>query len=157
MAIFLSFIVPLFVCSPVFVIFTIKSVNITEDGQIFTLYYMSLSQIGHNDRYLVIVFWLYAVFIKLLTYSLVKTLHRSKERKRMLHSYEVSRTILNEIAKKKLSKAERKTNRTTRLLLAVLFFFLMTELPQGILGLIIGVVGKCFFVGCYQTCGKLWT
>lgn len=41
------------------------------------------------------------------------------------------------------------------MLVAVLFLFLITEFPQGIFGLLIGIRGKCFFLKCYQNLGEL--
>lgn len=41
------------------------------------------------------------------------------------------------------------SDRTTRMLLAVLLLFLITEFPQGLLGLLSGVLGDAFFKSCY--------
>ncbi len=46
-------------------------------------------------------------------------------------------------------------DRTTRMLLAVLLLFLMTEFPQGILGLLSLVLGDGFFKSCYLPLGDL--
>lgn len=40
------------------------------------------------------------------------------------------------------SRIDRRTDRTTMLLVAVLLLFLFTEFPQGILGLLSGIMGK---------------
>lgn len=40
------------------------------------------------------------------------------------------------------SRIDRRTDRTTMLLVAVLLLFLITEFPQGILGLLSGIIGK---------------
>lgn len=39
---------------------------------------------------------------------------------------------------------DRRTDRTTMLLVAVLLLFLLTEFPQGILGLLSGIMGKWY-------------
>lgn len=148
--------------------FTIKSTIIVENvrnvTQNFTPYYLYLSEIGKSEAYLSTIFWIYAVFIKLLpcailaciSYWLIKTLFRAKKRKEILNSYDVCPTILNEKdGKKKPNKAERRADRTTRMLVAVLLLFLITEFPQGIFALKIGIRGKCFFLGCYQTFGAV--
>ncbi|ODM95109.1 Sex peptide receptor [Orchesella cincta] len=44
---------------------------------------------------------------------------------------------------------------TTRMLLAILFLFLITEFPQGLLGLMSGVLGDEFFNSCYIPLGDL--
>ncbi|GLG93091.1 Uncharacterized protein GBIM_00583 [Gryllus bimaculatus] len=49
----------------------------------------------------------------------------------------------------------RQTDRTTRMLLAVLLLFLATELPQGLLGLLSGLHGRTFFEQCYSRLGEL--
>lgn len=41
------------------------------------------------------------------------------------------------------------------LLLAVLILFLVTEFPQGILGLLSGILQKCFLTRCYSLFGEL--
>lgn len=53
------------------------------------------------------------------------------------------------------SKCEKRTDRTTMLLVAVLLLFLITEFPQGILGLLSGILEKCFFIQCYALFGEL--
>lgn len=41
------------------------------------------------------------------------------------------------------------------LLVAVLLLFLITEFPQGILGLLSGISSRCFFVMCYGQFGEM--
>lgn len=53
------------------------------------------------------------------------------------------------------SKCQRRTDRTTMLLVAVLMLFLITEFPQGILGLLSGLMETCFFEKCYQPFGEM--
>lgn len=57
--------------------------------------------------------------------------------------------------KRILSKSERRTDRTTKMLVAVLMLFLITEFPQGILGLLSVVLGRCFFRTCYYLFGEV--
>nr|QRN45483.1 myosuppressin receptor isoform X1 [Carausius morosus] len=52
-------------------------------------------------------------------------------------------------------KSEMKSHRTIRMLVAVLLLFLLTELPQGVLGLLSGILGRCFFHNCYHRFGEL--
>jgi hypothetical protein len=51
-------------------------------------------------------------------------------------------------------KSVKRTDRTTKMLVAVLILFLITELPQGILGLLSIILGKCFFRTCYHLFGE---
>lgn len=53
------------------------------------------------------------------------------------------------------TKTDRRTDRTTTLLVAVLLLFLLTEFPQGILGLLSGILQKCFFTKCYSIFGEI--
>lgn len=53
------------------------------------------------------------------------------------------------------SRCERRSDRTTMLLVAVLLLFLITEFPQGILGLLSGILQKCFFSKCYTLFGSV--
>ncbi|XP_053685341.1 G-protein coupled receptor dmsr-1 [Sabethes cyaneus] len=53
------------------------------------------------------------------------------------------------------TKADRRADRTTTLLVAVLMLFLFTEFPQGILGLLSGILEKCFFKRCYDLFGEV--
>jgi len=41
------------------------------------------------------------------------------------------------------------------MLVAVLLLFLITEFPQGILGLLSVILGRCFFRTCYYLCGEV--
>lgn len=52
-------------------------------------------------------------------------------------------------------QGSEKHDRTTRMLLAVLFLFLLTEFPQGILALLSGILGDAFFSECYGHLGEL--
>jgi thyrotropin-releasing hormone receptor len=100
----------------------------------------------HDGVLYQINFWVHAVLIKLLpcfiltliSAWLIRALYRANNRKKLLKGYNVCQTttIVNGGRKKstKRSKAERRTDRTTKMLVAVLLLFLMTEFPQGILG-----------------------
>lgn len=95
-------------------------------------------------------FWVHAVLIKLLpcliltviSAWLIRTLYRVNTKKKALKGYSacpaeaVTNGNGNVFTRKstKRSKAERRTDRTTKMLVAVLLLFLLTEFPQGILG-----------------------
>ena len=53
------------------------------------------------------------------------------------------------------SSSSSSGDRTTRMLLAVLFLFLLTEFPQGILALLSGILGDDFFNNCYRQLNEL--
>ncbi|GJQ66279.1 hypothetical protein Trydic_g4328 [Trypoxylus dichotomus] len=162
LAIFLSYILPILLCSPTYFAFEIKSTVVEENGKVFILYHTALSMISNNDNYLVFNFWMYAVVIKLipcLTLTvistwLIKTLCKAKKRKQILKAYDNCPLKSGDISKGK-TKAERRADRTTKMLVAVLLLFLITEFPQGIFGLLSGMKGKCFFLKCYQDFGDV--
>lgn len=52
-------------------------------------------------------------------------------------------------------KLKKRMDRTSRIMIAVLLLFLVTEFPQGILGLLSGILGRCFFRTCYNLFGEL--
>lgn len=95
-------------------------------------------------------FWVHAVMIKLLpcliltviSAWLIRALYRVNTKKKALKGYNacpveaVSNGNGNVFTRKstKRTKAERRTDRTTKMLVAVLLLFLITEFPQGILG-----------------------
>lgn len=55
-------------------------------------------------------------------------------------------TVCNDVNS---APTESNSDRTTQTLLAVLLLFLITEFPQGILGILSGVLGDDFFNSCY--------
>lgn len=57
------------------------------------------------------------------------------------------------VLRKKIDKAKQ-TDRTTQMLLAVLLLFLITEFPQGIMGLLNTILGEAFFMQCYLKLSK---
>ena len=104
---------------------------------------------NYDGRLYQINFWVHAVVIKLLpcviltviSAWLIRVLYRANSRKKALKGYSACKDTVvngngNVFTRKstKRSKAERRTDRTTRMLVAVLLLFLLTEFPQGILG-----------------------
>lgn len=105
---------------------------------------------NYDGRLYQINFWVHAVLIKLLpcfiltviSAWLIRALYRANNRKKALKGYNacpvetVKHGNGNPFVKKsvKRSKAEKRTDRTTKMLVAVLLLFLLTEFPQGILG-----------------------
>lgn len=57
--------------------------------------------------------------------------------------------------KQRQIEKEQQTDRTTRMLLAVLLLFLITEFPQAILGLLSVLIGEQFDMQCYRPLGNL--
>lgn len=140
--------------------------------------------LANEELYKKVNFWIYSVVIKLipcialtvLSMRLIFALLETKRRRQNLMNAssvplqsttvvcEENGTSENNVEKIKASRKkkkntrmldkERQTDRTTRMLLAVLLLFLLTEFPQGILGLLSAVLGEPFFKQCYIPLGK---
>lgn len=118
-------------------------------------------------------FLIYSVLIKLipcialtiLSVRLIMALLEAKRRRKLLTSNAVNgmTTSVNgkaveQTRPRKNSKTlekEKQTDRTTRMLLAVLLLFLITEFPQGIMGLLNTMLGDAFLMQCYLKLSKL--
>ncbi|XP_019870904.1 G-protein coupled receptor dmsr-1 [Aethina tumida] len=164
LAISLSYCLPVVLCLPTFFTLKISTTTVTENNETFVLYHTILSDAFQNEpRLLQINFWIYAVFIKLLpctiltfiSFWLIRTLFKAKRRKQVLRGYDTYPLTQDGAAKKKVSKAERRADRTTKMLVAVLMLFLITEFPQGLFALLIGLRGKTLFLQCYQKYGEV--
>lgn len=120
-----------------------------------TLYFVNVSDLAASTYLADINFWVYSVVIKIipcvaltvLSLRLICALLEAKRRRAKLTGGGVG-------GRAKADK-ERQTDRTTRMLLAVLMLFLITEFPQGILGLLTLLLGKPFFQDCYQNMGEV--
>lgn len=150
-----------------------KILNDTENPNLVhnaTLYYVGMSAKAPSGLK-ELNFWIYGVVIKLipcvaltfLSRRLILALIETKERKKklatatMLKMEESVNFAEGKKNKKKASRLmdkEKQTDRTTRMLLAVLMLFLLTEFPQGILGLMSALLGPSFFSTCYLKLGK---
>jgi hypothetical protein len=62
-----------------------------------------------------------------------------------------SRSQVTTLNSTKSLRHKHQTDRTTRMLVAVLVLFLVTEIPQGVMALLSGVLGRQFFIKCYST------
>lgn len=128
----------------------------TDDIQKVTKYYVHTSKFyqQHNQVFL----WVYSVIIKLLpcialTYfslQLIRALYEAKKRKEKLTGGSGG----NGMSVKLLTK-KKQADRTTRMLIAVLLLFLLTEFPQAILGLMSATLHPDFYLHCYQRLGDL--
>lgn len=112
--------------------------------------------------------WIYSVLLKLipcvaltiLSLRLIGALLDAKRRRKQLTNSNGMKKLVNgkavEASRKnnKFLEKEKQTDRTTRMLLAVLLLFLITEFPQGVLGLFCIVLGNPFLTQCYLKLGK---
>ncbi|XP_075214993.1 G-protein coupled receptor dmsr-1-like [Lycorma delicatula] len=159
-ALTLAFFLPVIICIPSYLTFSIKATRIFEKSGVVILYHIDLSEVAKEDNELlyIINLWVYAVVIKLLpccvltviSYWLINVLYRVNRKKQELKT----NLELEPKQPPKQGKAEKRIDRTSRMLIAVLLLFLITEFPQGILGLLSGILGRCFFKNCYHLFGE---
>ncbi|XP_054724056.1 G-protein coupled receptor dmsr-1-like [Uloborus diversus] len=133
-------------CLPVYLTFTVSKFR-GEEGQI--MYRVDFSEIAQrHDRLLEKMnFWIFSVITKLvpcvaltgLSLGLIKVLYETNKRRQRL---------------KNRTEVDRTHDRTTRMLLAVLLLFLLTEFPSGLLALLSGILGTDFFNNVYLNFGE---
>ncbi|XP_011311544.1 probable G-protein coupled receptor B0563.6 [Fopius arisanus] len=160
LALWCSFIIPGFACAPSFLVFEIHKQPVIEDGKEEILYYVDAASYSGKGALYQLNFWVLAVVVKLLpclvltviSCWLIKALYKAKGRKQVLRGYN---TCTSDGPTRRPSKSERRADRTTRMLVAVLLLFLVTEIPQGVLGLLSGILGDCFFRNCYHNFGEI--
>ncbi|KAH8272386.1 hypothetical protein KR018_002410 [Drosophila ironensis] len=132
---------------------------------VYKLYHSALAL--HDRQFRNATFLIYSVLIKLipcfaltvLSVRLIGALLEAKRRRKILacHAANDMQPMVNgkvvttptQPRSSKLLEKEKQTDRTTRMLLAVLLLFLITEFPQGIMGLLNALLGDAFFTQCY--------
>nr|AGT02812.1 myosuppressin receptor [Rhodnius prolixus] len=160
-AIFLGYVICPILCIPLYLAFNIQSKSPPLDDNTWTqnqtLYIVHFSELGSANHNLLVDlnFWVYSVVIKIipcialtvLSLRLICALMDAKRRREALTSgsKKTPRNLEN----------ERQTDRTTKMLLAVLLLFLITEFPQGILGMMTIILGRGFFKDCYGKLGDV--
>ncbi|XP_065368274.1 G-protein coupled receptor dmsr-1 [Calliphora vicina] len=160
-SILFSFIISPIVCFPTLFVFKVRE-RMVRDSDV-PLYHVDADKATQLYR---INFWIHSVIIKLLpcciltiiSFVLVRVLCEASKRKQKLKEYSnPSKSTTQHVAIHlcRPPKCDRRTDRTTMLLVAVLILFLITEFPQGILGLMSGIMEKCFFNACYPPFGEL--
>ncbi|XP_063378199.1 G-protein coupled receptor dmsr-1-like [Cydia fagiglandana] len=118
-----------------------------------------------NGDLLTAIFWIYSVFIKLIpcivlsiiSVCLIVKMKSSDRRRQKLLKKSAITTNEGEKARLNEDGAKRgggRTDRTTRMLLALLGLFLATELPQALFGLLTATAPRLFQV-CYYTFGEV--
>uniref|UniRef100_A0A1A9X0D9 G-protein coupled receptors family 1 profile domain-containing protein n=1 Tax=Glossina brevipalpis TaxID=37001 RepID=A0A1A9X0D9_9MUSC len=135
-----------------------------------TVYRLYLSDLALRNKslqnttqliYSVLIKLIPCIALTILSIRLIMALLEAKRRRKKLTTSTVNglKSVSNgktqeqqQSNKRKGSKTfekEKQTDRTTRMLLAVLLLFLITEFPQGILGLLNIVLGRKFLMQCY--------
>lgn len=134
---------------PNYVLMKVIPIHVKNSSQVI----WSLENLGvgstNPDPFAVALFWIYAIIGKILPCGvitvfgglLLHTLHLSKKRTENLHSGSFQTRL-------------KQHSRTTRMLLAVIVLFLVTELPQGVLVVLSGSVDG-FFLNVYLLLGDM--
>ncbi|GAB0094563.1 uncharacterized protein DMENIID0001_098800 [Sergentomyia squamirostris] len=162
-AILVSFIIPPILCFPTYFVFRINEKIIRENHTSVMLYHVDAREDTALYRF---NFWMHSILIKLLpcviltviSFVLIRVLYKAAKRKVRLKGYTTNATNSNAASAlngTKPPRTDRRTDRTTMLLVAVLLLFLVTEFPQGILGLLSGILQKCFLTRCYLLFGEM--
>ncbi|KAF8782908.1 G-protein coupled receptor dmsr-1-like [Argiope bruennichi] len=116
----------------------------SRDGVMYFVHFSRISQL-HNKLLQNMFFWISSVTMKLvpcvaltgISFGLIKVLYERNLRRQRLRA-----------------DADRNHDRTTRMLLAVLMLFLLTEFPSGLLALLTGILGTDFFNHVYSNFGE---
>ncbi|KFB46914.1 AGAP004829-PA-like protein [Anopheles sinensis] len=176
-AIALCYILAPILCFPTYFVFTIRQTFVFEGDTQLVLYHLDTDESAIVYRY---NFWIHSVIIKLIPCTiltviscvLIQVLWKASKRRIKLKqgghypkngapsvtpqsggtSTGNPPTVTNG---NRHPKTDRRADRTTTLLVAVLLLFLFTEFPQGILGLLSGMLEKCFFRRCYGLFGEV--
>ena len=157
-AVFLVYVVTLIVCIPNFVTITVQGhANKSATNETIYLWIVGFKLENKTDEFMYhFNFWIQAILVKLvpcigltiLSCLLVRTMKAAEKRRKNLRGAKSKKDNGED------SGRDRKTNRTTRMLLTVVFLFLLTEFPQGILNLLCGILPN-FEEEIYQSLGDL--
>lgn len=140
-AVFLNFVVTLIVCIPNFVTITVQG-EAEEKNATEVLWVITFKRESPTERFVYnFNFWIQAILVKLvpcvgltiLSILLVRTMKQAEQRRKNLKMKTLKPT-------KEDNGRDRKSTRTTRMLLSVVVLFLLTEFPQGVLNLLSGVL-----------------
>ncbi|XP_045519290.1 G-protein coupled receptor dmsr-1-like [Pieris brassicae] len=118
----------------------------------------------NNKELLTAIFWIYSVFLKLIPcivlsiFSLCLILKMKSSDKRRQKLLKKSAITATEGEKGRLhedgKRGGSRTDRTTRMLVALLGLFLATELPQALFGLLTAIAPQLFEI-CYYAFGEV--
>lgn len=175
--IIITYFVCTLICCPLFLSYTIYSVNQTCDDKNRIL---SDEELGNytgdahteivfitnyvSENYKTLCFWIYSVVMKLvpcillthLSIRLITVLFKTKQHRKKLMASNMHLQTVTEGKLMVCRKADKdkQADRTSAMLVAVLLLFLLTEFPQAILGLLSATKGENFEAQCYITLGK---
>ncbi|ODM91192.1 Sex peptide receptor [Orchesella cincta] len=142
-AVIAAYIFSVVLCTPIYFSFAVKPIQNMGDKENSPIYVVNVSDLAIKYPMLKTTnFWLYSVVIKMIPCAIFTILF-------MPHIFE------RQGGRASFSFEAFGSDSTTRMLLAILFLFLIAEFPQGLLGLMSGVLGDEFFNSCYIPLGDL--
>ncbi|KAK6637426.1 hypothetical protein RUM44_007843 [Polyplax serrata] len=145
------------ICIPLYLVYTLKTSTYKNE----TIYHVEADT---SPSMRDINYWIYGFVIKLLpcilltflSFRMVMFLIKNEKRQKLLISSKVKNDKVRSSGKSKMqSNRERQSHRATKMLLVVLLLFLITESPQGILGLLSYSLGDMFYTSCYHPLGDV--
>lgn len=141
--------------------------SLKKSNSLIWLFKVEFSEIAlkHNELLKKVSFWIYSVLTKLipcvmLTYlslALIRVLYQANERKQRLKNYNnnLGATSSDQASVPSTSNHSiicsnsHRCDRTTKMLLAILLLFLITEIPSGVINLLSGILGEPFIQSVY--------
>lgn len=117
------------------------------------LYIIGFSELSENTSLKDWNFWIYSVVLKLLPCVSLSVLSIAIMRELLLVGQRRA-AIMGHRDDGRAAEAERQAERVTKMLLAILILFLVSEVPQGILGLLSAIPNAGFFP-CYKNLGDV--
>ena len=146
LAIASAYVVSPVLCLPIYLTYTIaQDVN---ERDAYKIWY---TRMALDNNLIAVNFWTYGVIAKIipcvaltvLSWQLIRALVSARKRKEALQG-------------RGADAGGGQSDRTTRMLLAVLFLFLVTEFPHGIVALLSGILGDEFRKQCYSPLGDIF-
>ncbi|CAB3242306.1 unnamed protein product [Arctia plantaginis] len=173
LAIISAYVICPFLCLPIFFAMHIIPSEVTpmnnsefaEDLSLPDNRTVYLVELTKNVQLLTAIMWIYSVILKLvpsialsvLSTCLISKLTTTDRKRQKLLKRSTNGPNAPEkqcLSEESCARRSSRTDRTTRMLLAVLGLFLSTEVPQGLLGLA-SALAPDFFKSCYSMFGDL--
>lgn len=171
-----GYVAPLFLTIPSILSFQITTeVDIREDGSCAAYYSIQIPSFDGSDLLFSLNMLFYSFFLKLLpcavltvlTACLIQAMYQVERNLLRLRGNTVRessqqdernipmRLLSHQDSGNLPSRKKRQNDLTTRLLIGILVLFIIAEFPLSFLGLLSALLGKQFFLECYDPMGEL--
>lgn len=118
------------------------------------IYLVGFSQLAQTTSLREWNIWIYSVVMKLLPCISLSVLSIAIMRKLLIVGQRRAAMMSSKRDNQRAAEAERQAERVTWMLLAILVLFLVSEVPQGILGLL-SAIPRAGFFPCYRKLGDV--